>query len=140
MCHQILQTLLLPKFRLFGWYLLQAYRPIYCGSANLHEICMKKYNNLFHFSFLFSAEPPHVVLDPSLGPLGRQDPRFPLPGNVGFANNLYPKAESISAGPSIAAAPDVLTRETSDERHSIVFGQFICTVEDVSEFYTTGFL
>ncbi|XP_026865863.2 metabolism of cobalamin associated Db [Electrophorus electricus] len=68
--------------------------------------------------------PRTVWPDETMGPFGPQDKRFQLPGNVGFACQL-----GDTVGQNMArlprTVPDVLTAQSSSERHEFVLAQFV---------------
>ncbi|XP_041478755.1 cobalamin trafficking protein CblD-like [Lytechinus variegatus] len=65
--------------------------------------------------------------DAKLGPLAPQDPRFPLPGNVGLGLKLQPPQSEI---PSPSAGPDVLTHPLPSDRHAIVWAYYVQAVSE----------
>ncbi len=58
-----------------------------------------------------------------MGPFGPQDKRFQLPGNMGFDCHLEDPVEQTS--PIHSVMPDVLTAQSSSERHNFILAQFI---------------
>lgn len=81
------------------------------------------------------SDEPHIAITPSsmglrtvwpdesMGPFGPQDQRFQLPGNVGFDCHL----EGLTGQKSLAhkIIPDVLSAQSSSERHEFILNQFI---------------
>lgn len=74
-----------------------------------------------------SRTPYTLWLDTKLGPLAAQDPRFPLPGNVGLGAQLKPQQPEI---PSPSAGPDVLTQPLPSDRHAIVWAYYVQAVSE----------
>lgn len=73
--------------------------------------------------FLWIA-PRTVWPDENMGPFGPQDKRFQLPGNVGFDCHLEGPAEQRST-PIHSVMPDLLTAQSSSDRHNFVLAHFI---------------
>lgn len=73
--------------------------------------------------FLWTA-PRTVWPDENMGPFGPQDKRFQLPGNVGFDCHLEGTAAQRTA-PVNNVLPDVLTAQSSSERHGFILAHFI---------------
>ncbi|XP_028292206.1 metabolism of cobalamin associated Db [Gouania willdenowi] len=84
------------------------------------------------------SDEPRVALSPTesglktvwpeekLGPFGAQDQRFQLPGNVGFHCQMDGLAEhNNSKSHRPTAVPDLLTAESSKDRHQLILAQFI---------------
>ncbi|XP_071484038.1 cobalamin trafficking protein CblD-like [Diadema antillarum] len=65
--------------------------------------------------------------DSKLGPLAPQDPRFPLPGNVGLVTKPQQASPEI---PSPSAGPDILTQPLSSDRHALVWAYYVQAVSE----------
>ncbi|XP_026074038.1 metabolism of cobalamin associated Db [Carassius auratus] len=88
------------------------------------------------FSGASSSDEPHlnntipdtaqrtVWPDETMGPFGPQDKRFQLPGNVGFDCHLVGPAEQRIL-PIHSVMPDVLTAQSSSERHDFILAHLI---------------
>ncbi|XP_056611143.1 metabolism of cobalamin associated Db [Triplophysa dalaica] len=68
--------------------------------------------------------PRTVWPDENMGPFGPQDKRFQLPGNVGFDCHLEGTAAQRTV-PIHNVLPDVLTAQSSSERHGFILAHFI---------------
>ncbi|KAL6485157.1 hypothetical protein MHYP_G00072020 [Metynnis hypsauchen] len=88
------------------------------------------------FSGASGSDEPHLNITPpdmglrtvwpdeTMGPFGPQDKRFQLPGNAGFACHLEGIAQQKTAVVH-RTVPDVLTAQSSSERHEFVLAQFV---------------
>lgn len=104
---------------------LSAFRAaIVQGHRTFSESTKHKQNNGEDSSY---GTPYTLWPDTKLGPLAPQDPRFPLPGNVGLGVRFQPPQPEI---PSPSAGPDVLTHPLPSDRHAIVWAYYVQAVSE----------
>ncbi|KAK7154047.1 hypothetical protein R3I94_007420 [Phoxinus phoxinus] len=79
-----------------------------------------------------NVAPRTVWPDENMGPFGPQDKRFQLPGNVGFDCQLEGPGEQRSK-PIHSAMPDLLTAQSSSERHNFILAHFINELHEMDQ-------